>query len=106
MTRNAKWLVVNASALLLTLGGFTAPSFADTASDQWQFDTLVYAYLPQLSRSGSLDSGQCDAYAHFDSKTTVWTLAGSYRAVVLPEATLDPVVRACARFLSQHLNWQ
>jgi hypothetical protein len=31
MTRNAKWLVVNASALPLGPGDFTAPIFADTA---------------------------------------------------------------------------
>ena len=41
MTRNAKWLMVNASALLLGFGGFTVPSFANTAYDKWQFDALV-----------------------------------------------------------------
>ena len=32
MTRNAKWLAVNASALFLGLGSSIAPSFADTAA--------------------------------------------------------------------------
>lgn len=57
MTREAKRLVVNALLLLFGLGGLTASSFADTSSDQWQFDALMYAYLPQLSGSATFPTG-------------------------------------------------
>lgn len=57
MTRKAKWLGANASALLLGLCGSATRSFADTTSDQWQFDALVYGYLPQLSGSVTFPTG-------------------------------------------------
>lgn len=58
MTRNAKWSAVNASALLLGLGSFTAASFADAASDQWLLDALVDAHLLELSGSVTLPTGR------------------------------------------------
>ena len=51
MTRSPKCPAVNGSALLLGLGGFTAPSFTDRVSDHWQFDAPAYAYLRQFSGS-------------------------------------------------------
>jgi hypothetical protein len=57
MTRNAKWLVTKGSPLLLGLGGSSTPGFADTSPDQWRFDALVYAYLPQLSGSVTFPTG-------------------------------------------------
>jgi hypothetical protein len=48
MTRNAKWPVVNASALLLGLSGFTGPSFADTVVGykfSWVAVVAAWRYL-------------------------------------------------------------
>ena len=56
MTRNAKWLVVNASALLLGLGSFAAPSFADTAAGykfSWGEVVAAWRYLDYQFRDYS-----------------------------------------------------
>jgi hypothetical protein len=166
MKRNSAWLVTNAALLLLGSGIFANATRAQTPSDDWQFDAVLYAYIPQIrgsttfatgttsnitldpnqylsslnfaasgvfeARKGSLGvftdimymsaSGSksatrdlsisgitipasVSADAHFSVKSTVWTLAGEYRAVSAPQWTLDLLIGTRALFLDQHLSW-
>jgi hypothetical protein len=45
-------------SLIGGLGSLTAPIIAVTASSQWQFDALVYAYAGQLSGVLSFPMGR------------------------------------------------
>lgn len=50
--------------------------------------------------------GSVTANLGLDIKSTVWTLAGTYRAVADPELTADIVLGARYVDLKQHLTWQ
>ena len=59
-----------------------------------------------LSISGVTIPGGVTADAHLSVKSTVWTLAGEYRVVSAPEATLDLLIGTRALYLEQSLSWQ
>jgi hypothetical protein len=59
-----------------------------------------------LSVGGLPIAADVTAYAHLDVTSTIWTIAGSYRVVALPEATLDLVAGTRGLFLDQRLNYQ
>jgi hypothetical protein len=58
-----------------------------------------------LSIDGVTIPSNVTADAHLDVKSTMWTLAGSYRVVVSPAVSLDLLVGTRVLFLKQHLSW-
>jgi hypothetical protein len=50
--------------------------------------------------------GSIEASANFDLKSTIWTLAGSYRSLASPAATLDWLAGARLASIDQDLDWQ
>jgi hypothetical protein len=166
MKRNSALLVMNAALLLLGSGTFANATRAQTLSDDWQFNAILYAYFPQISGSITFPTGttaniavdpnqylsslnfaasgvfearkgpwggftdilymsvsdsksatrdlsiggvpipaSVTADAHLSIKSTVWTLAGEYRAVSAPQWTMDLLIGTRALFLDQKLNW-
>jgi hypothetical protein len=139
---------------------------AETLSDEWKFDAIIYGYLPRISASSSFPTGRVfdinvnadqilrnlnftfmgwlaaqkgrwgmftdiiyvdvsgsksatrdlsidgitipggiTADANLDAKSTLWTLAGSYRLVATPEANFDLLAGARELVLKQNLSW-
>ena len=77
------------------------------------FTDLIYVHASgsqsttrSLSIGGVTIPSNVTASAHLDVKSTIWTLAGEYRVVSAPEATLEVLVGTRALYLDQHLNWQ
>jgi hypothetical protein len=58
-----------------------------------------------LSIGGVTIPSDVTADASLDSKSTVWTLAGSYRIATAPEGTFDVLVGTRYLDLRQHLTW-
>jgi hypothetical protein len=50
--------------------------------------------------------GSIQARAEFDLKSTIWTLAGSYRSLASPAATLDWLAGARLVSIDQDLEWE
>jgi hypothetical protein len=59
-----------------------------------------------LSIAGVVLPAGVSAEASLDVRAIIWTLAGSYRFVSIPEATFDVLVGARELDLDQHLSWQ
>jgi hypothetical protein len=58
-----------------------------------------------LSVGGVAIPSNVTANASLDSKSAVWTLAGSYRIATTPEATFDVLAGTRYLDLKQHLTW-
>lgn len=139
---------------------------AQTLSDEWKFEAILYGYLPKLSASSSFPTGNTPsisvnadqilrdlnfafmgslsaqkgrwgmftdiiyvdvsgsksgtrdlsidgitipvgitADANLDVKSSLWTLAGSYRFVATPETNFDVLAGARDIVLKQNLSW-
>jgi hypothetical protein len=50
--------------------------------------------------------GSIEASADFDLKSTIWTLAGSYRGLARPAATIDWLAGARLASIKQELSWE
>lgn len=77
------------------------------------FTDLIYVHASgsqsatrSLSIGGVSIPAGVTADAHLDVKSTIWTLAGEYRVVSAPQATLDLLIGTRALYLDQHLSWQ
>jgi hypothetical protein len=76
------------------------------------FTDLIYVHASgsqsatrSLSIGGVAIPSSVTADARLDVKSTIWTLAGEYRVVSAPEATLDFLIGTRALYLDQHLSW-
>lgn len=167
MRSNPPRLLANIAVLLLGVGSFAVPAAAQTPSSDWQFDAIIYAYMPQINGSATFRTGTTadisvdpsqilsslnfafmgafearkgpwgvftdimymnvsnsksvtralsidgvpipggvTANANLGIKSPVWTLAGEYRVVSAPSATVDLLVGTRALYLDQNLSWQ
>jgi hypothetical protein len=81
---------------------------------QWgAFTDVVYLDVgDSTSRTRGLEiggqplPGSIQARAEFDLKSVIWTLAGSYRSVASPAATLDWLAGARLISMDQDLDWE
>ena len=141
-------------------------SAAETLSDEWKFEAIIYGYLPKISASSSFPSGATHGISvnadqilrnlnfafmawlaaqkgrwgmftdiiyvdvsgsksgtrhisidgitvpagitadlNLDVKSSLWTLAGSYRFVATPETNFDLFAGARDIVLKQNLSW-
>lgn len=79
-------------------GGFTDVMYSDAAGSR--------SNTRDLSLGSIVIPGSVTANLHLDLKSTVWTLAGTYRVIDRPEFTEDVLVGARGLFLRQRLDWQ
>lgn len=58
MRDNSTRLLPNIILLLIGVGGFCAPTAAETSATDWQFTAVLYAWFPELTGSATFPTGQ------------------------------------------------
>ena len=79
-------------------GAFTDLVYLDVGDSQSQTRGLTLGGQPL--------PGSIEAAAEFDLKSVIWTLAGSYRSLASPAATLDWLAGARLVSIDQDLDWE
>ena len=93
---------------------FAFMGYFDARKGPWgAFTDIIYvdagaskSATRNFSIPGVMIPASLTADAHLDSKSTIWTLAGSYRAASAPEGTLDVFAGARELALKTKLDWQ
>jgi hypothetical protein len=105
-------ITVDPNQILSNLNGAFMGAFEVQKGVWGAYTDLLYVDAGN-SKSGTRDlslgnitlPANVSAYLNLDLKATIWTLAGSYRVVATPQATLDFVAGFRTLFLKQRLGY-